>query len=55
MEKIVNLKVTMEVNGNAKLAVEELRKSVLHCNCVCGSVHKGESFNYKITDAEITK
>lgn len=53
MIKSVTLKIEIEVTGNLNGAKEQLRKSVMYCNCVSGSVNKGESFSYKVVDAEI--
>ncbi len=53
MTDTITLKVEIETTGNLKGATEELRKSVMHCNCISSSCHKGESFSYKVVDAEI--
>jgi hypothetical protein len=52
--KSVTLKVEIEVTGNLKCAKEELRRSVMHCNCMSSSSREGESFSYKVVDAEIS-
>jgi len=53
MQEIVTLKVTIEYTGNINAAKEELTRSVKHCNCLCSSTQKEESFGYKVINSEV--
>jgi hypothetical protein len=53
MKQEVLLKVIIEAEGSITGAKEELRKSVMHCNCISSSARKGESFSYKVVSCEL--